>query len=846
MEKETFAVESIADFPQVLSYWFDGDIQFNYKTKWFPSGSATLQSEADLLVNTLFSATLEAAMAKHLHHWLLKGHEAIVALIVILDQFSRHIFRFKNLENDSSERQLADTLALEVAEFLISMPEWSVNLSISQHVFALMPFRHNATEERLHNVLSSINARESLEMQNLELINRFRKQTMRRLQHLNDRSKAESSEEILERLPFIADETDILKNELSTATQKFLSKYISNNNDTINRNVAISLSGGVDSMVIAKILSALRKSPLLQISEIVAIHIDYANRPESSREADFVEDWCIQNGITFRKRLVNEVTRGITDRNEYERISRDIRYGFYKEVLKEFNCDGIMFGHHLGDIQENVISNVMRGCNPLQMSGMTEAGVSNGVAVWRPLLQYAKSSIYDFAHKYGVPYFKDSTPSWSTRGKLRTALIPLLVDMYGEGCLRNLTSLASESDEYRSLVEANVFEPFMKSVVRGPCGLMVNVLPFRSQPLCFWKESLKELMHSMSMSMVRDKAVHNFVERLQQQQHTGSGTCLVGGSLELRKGFHTVLYNNGDFVVLRDSVLGETATKNRVTNKKLGLTCYSNAELSIEDDLTKGRKDGNWEENMIFEILAIDNNTLTDETNVCAQINKSMTISTSPYSNMSSIPCSLNLIHRNSLDLLEEQTKKTLQFNEIVLGNWQIRISFHGEVIDAPDPRLTKDFKKFLTSKVGEQSNFIQNALGINGNTLERVSGLLCGEFHYYFAMPLDCANVIVWADYLSESQNKNKISSLTNIVENPGNGVKSVVEVMPVIPSCFSKLDNRLRLGLPLLVPATVVVSSQKQNNSGEDAQMASDALLPHGFKLFRADYEFITENSP
>ena len=50
---------------------------------------------------------------------------------------------------------------------------------------------------------------------------------------------------------------------------------------------------------------------------------------------------------------------------------------------------------------------------------MTDDSVSNGVRVWRPLLHHPKDHIYEFAHKYGVPYFKDSTPSWSTRGKLR-------------------------------------------------------------------------------------------------------------------------------------------------------------------------------------------------------------------------------------------------------------------------------------------------------------------------------------------------------------------------------------------------------------------------------------------
>jgi tRNA(Ile)-lysidine synthase TilS/MesJ len=116
----------------------------------------------------------------------------------------------------------------------------------------------------------------------------------------------------------------------------------------------------------------------------------------------------------------------------------------------------------------------------MELSGMSESSITNGVLVWRPLLGHSKEEIYNFAHKYydqqiltfmlemfyqtryGVPYFKDSTPSWSTRGKLRSKLIPLLIDMYGEGCLKNLSSLALESDQYRQLVHQNIYDPFLK------------------------------------------------------------------------------------------------------------------------------------------------------------------------------------------------------------------------------------------------------------------------------------------------------------------------------------------------------------------------------------------------
>jgi hypothetical protein len=88
-------------------------------------------------------------------------------------------------------------------------------------------------------------------------------------------------------------------------------------------------------------------------------------------------------------------------------------------------------------------------------------------------------------------------------------------------------------------------------VRRYPCGLIVNVYAYRQQAQCFWREILKQLMHSMGMSMVREKAVANFIERIARIDVK----AIPFGWLELRKGFHTYLTDKGDLMILRDGVL---------------------------------------------------------------------------------------------------------------------------------------------------------------------------------------------------------------------------------------------------------------------------------------------------
>ena len=74
----------------------------------------------------------------------------------------------------------------------------------------------------------------------------------------------------------------------------------------------VSLSGGVDSMVIASILHMLK-------FEVICVHINYNNRPESLAEAKFLQQWCAHNKIRFVLKNIDFAKRGEINRNFYEK-----------------------------------------------------------------------------------------------------------------------------------------------------------------------------------------------------------------------------------------------------------------------------------------------------------------------------------------------------------------------------------------------------------------------------------------------------------------------------------------------------------------------------------------------
>eukprot|EP01101_Sappina_pedata_P008041 TRINITY_DN4377_c0_g1_i1.p1 TRINITY_DN4377_c0_g1~~TRINITY_DN4377_c0_g1_i1.p1 ORF type:complete len:725 (-),score=269.54 TRINITY_DN4377_c0_g1_i1:55-2229(-) len=498
----------------ILTYWFGGDLTENYHLRWFPPDKSPRQRIADQDIREKFSdllhqfeADIEADKAL-INSWK-KTPQTTLALIIVMDQFSRHIYR----DIDADKIKKNTLYAGELCRELVAQGKDQM-LFPEQLVFLLMPLRHlSPTMDQLKEILQIVDSRLKTNGEGCDMLLKFRRTTLRKL-HEQRNLTWDGEEDILEHHEFPPPENaPILENKLCQTVAAFLREWLAK---TKTSTVIISLSGGVDSMVLAFLCAYFRDHadhPLLKgvgpLKRVVAIHIDYANRPESKAEAEFVQGWCQRHSIDFNVRRIDEVTRGKTQRDEYERVSREIRYGFYKEVIRNIGeSAGIMFGHHIGDLEENVISNFMKGGGLLELAGMFPVGAIEGVTIWRPMLSHPKTDIFDFSHTYGIPYFKDTTPLWSTRGKMRNQLMPILDDMYGKGFLDHLVSLSKESAQIKSLVDSEMFDPFIESVQKSPVAIWFDCAPHVHRPVFFWREALRRVCHGvLGTGLVKEKAI---------------------------------------------------------------------------------------------------------------------------------------------------------------------------------------------------------------------------------------------------------------------------------------------------------------------------------------------------
>jgi tRNA(Ile)-lysidine synthetase-like protein len=527
------------------------------------------------------------------------------------------------------DQSVLDQLAYDTTNLLLEhhFQEFhsAAMISLPMRIFALMPLRHQSTLSTIQNTQHMIESVLSPQQeQYASMIQSFRKATNRRLAVLQDEARRAGAskisrhgdsaiengdqtdsksdptvetftdDDILECGYFVPDDPvtapaghivhetirrflkhlDVGPSNSATSTELLTchdATRLSVSSETSPRPVIVSLSGGVDSMVICAVLSHLQRFCRgYEHLRIVAVHIDYANRPESLAEALYVQKYCQEclGNVDYYCRRIDEVTRGVTARDDYERIAREIRYQFYRDTMKMYGSNdgasdalpvssrgrminaalmtsaiGVMLGHHRGDLRENVLSNAHKGCGPLDLSGMTSASYNDGVVLLRPLLPLEKTAIFDYAHAFGVPYFKDTTPHWSTRGKLRNKLLPLLEEIYGEGSMNNLSNLAVESDACRNLLHSILMQPFLDQITYKPMGIYFPTAPWKDQGLYFWKLVLRETLHSAGLGMFTDKSVESFVKRVCETIREGWLQCRKDCGVFLRDdGYVFVFY----------------------------------------------------------------------------------------------------------------------------------------------------------------------------------------------------------------------------------------------------------------------------------------------------------------
>lgn len=178
----------------------------------------------------------------------------------------------------------------------------------------------------------------------------------------------------------------------------------------------LAVSGGVDSMVLAD---------LFQVSgfDFHIAHINYHLRNEDSNlDQKLVSDFCNRYKISFHLYEVSEEDK--RPEHSVQNWARELRYRFFRETQQKQNLDFLVTAHHLNDQLETFIINLSKASGIRGLSGIPQN--ENGII--RPLLDFSKDEIYEFAKENQIEFREDISNQKTDylRNKIRHNIVPEL------------------------------------------------------------------------------------------------------------------------------------------------------------------------------------------------------------------------------------------------------------------------------------------------------------------------------------------------------------------------------------------------------------------------------------
>lgn len=184
----------------------------------------------------------------------------------------------------------------------------------------------------------------------------------------------------------------------------------------------LAISGGIDSMALAYLL---KRSNI----PFGLVHCNFQLRGEESEEDErFIREFAesIQARVLVKRFDVNAYKRqhGVST----QMAARELRYGWFDELLDQKEGEAILVAHHAGDQLETILLNLLRGTGIEGIYGMAER--RGGII--RPLLPFTRIEIADLVSKEGIVWREDSSNELSDykRNFLRHEILAPLEDHF--------------------------------------------------------------------------------------------------------------------------------------------------------------------------------------------------------------------------------------------------------------------------------------------------------------------------------------------------------------------------------------------------------------------------------
>ncbi|MFX0557968.1 tRNA lysidine(34) synthetase TilS [Maribacter sp. CXY002] len=203
----------------------------------------------------------------------------------------------------------------------------------------------------------------------------------------------------------------------------------------------LTCSGGLDSIVLAHLCHKCKMN-------FAIAHCNFGLRGEASDGDEiFVNQLAKQLNKQFFVTYFDTFGYMAKNRISLQLAARELRYDWFREILKENGIDFLVTAHHADDNLETFLINLSRGTGIDGLIGIP----SKTADIRRPLLSFSRAQILEFAENNSIGWREDVSNEdvKYLRNKIRLEIIPKLKELHPNFLtnFKNTLEYLSETNE---------------------------------------------------------------------------------------------------------------------------------------------------------------------------------------------------------------------------------------------------------------------------------------------------------------------------------------------------------------------------------------------------------------
>lgn len=198
-------------------------------------------------------------------------------------------------------------------------------------------------------------------------------------------------------------------------------------------NIIAGVSGGLDSMALLMVLYDLKEELNFNI---IVCHVNHGVREEAVEDQEFVRNVANRLDLEFHTINVDMVSYGKEKGITSEEAGRELRYGFFRKIIKKIGKGKIAVAHNKNDQVETLLQRLMRGTGIHGLKGMEFQSQD----IIRPILNISRDEIEEYLEGNNIKYVIDKTnllPIYN-RNKVRLELIPYIQENFNPNIIETL------------------------------------------------------------------------------------------------------------------------------------------------------------------------------------------------------------------------------------------------------------------------------------------------------------------------------------------------------------------------------------------------------------------------